>query len=107
MIYDENSIDIYTVTKDNKIKLHIMATGKFNDTNEQQQILLKKVNNYIEFFKNEDYKEEYPDLSPIDKIIVFSYNRKPTILLNELLKDIEKKVKNENINFELDKRFLI
>lgn len=104
MFYDADSVDIIAVRKDGGIELLIISTGKFDDSKEQQDLLLTKVNNYIEYLNSDEFNEEYPGID--NKWIIVSYNRKPTLLLNTLFKKIEMIVKNEGINFELKRRLL-
>lgn len=104
MFYDADSVDIIAVRKDGGIELLIISTGKFDDSKEQQDLLLTKVNNYIEYLNSNEFNEDYPGID--NKWIIVSYNRKPTLFLNTLFKKIEMIVKNEGINFELKRRLL-
>ena len=104
MFYDAEKVDIIAVRKDGGIELLIISTGKFDDSKEQQDLLLTKVNNYIEYLNSNEFNEDYPGID--NKWIIVSYNRKPTLLLNTLFKKIEMIVKNEGINFELKRRLL-
>lgn len=104
MFYDADSVDIIAVRKDGGIELLIVSTGKFDDSKEQQNLFLNKIGNYIEYLNSEEFKKEYPNVN--NKWIVVSYNRKPTLLLNNLFKKIETLVKDEGINFQLKRRLL-
>lgn len=104
MFYDADSVDIIAVRKDGGIELLIISSGKFDDSKEQQNLFLNKISNYIEYLSSEEFEKEYPNVN--NKWIVVSYNRKPTLLLNELFKKIETLLKDEGINFQLKRRLL-
>ena len=44
-IYDANNLDIEAIGKDGSIELFIISSGKFDDSNEQQSLLMDKIEN--------------------------------------------------------------
>ena len=46
-VYDANNLDIEAVKNDGSVELFIISSGKFDDSAEQQTLLLDKISNYI------------------------------------------------------------
>ena len=63
MVYDVNSIDIIGERNDGGIDLFIISSGKFEDSVEQQTLLLDKIENYLVYLRGTEFTKDFPNVS--------------------------------------------
>ena len=105
-IYDANNLDIEAIGKDGSIELFIISSGKFDDSNEQQSLLMDKIENYIGYVLSDELKNNHPDFLKEKVWIVLSLDKKPSTLLVELCKKINPWVKSYGINYRVEYKSL-
>lgn len=62
-VYDANNLDIEAVGQDGSVELFIISSGRFVDSNEQQTLLMNKIETYIGYILSEEFKHNHPDSS--------------------------------------------
>ncbi|MBE6557289.1 MAG: hypothetical protein E7664_06050 [Ruminococcaceae bacterium] len=105
-IYDANNLDIEAIGKDGSIELFIISSGKFDDSNEQQTLLMNKIENYIGYALSEEFKSNHPDCLKEKIWIVLSLDKRPSALLVELCKKINPWVNSYGINYRVEYKSL-
>ena len=63
MIYDANTLDIIGERKDGGLELYIISSGEMDDSPESQSLLLDKVQNYLGYVSNSQFKEDFPNVA--------------------------------------------
>lgn len=101
MIYDANSVDIIGERQDGGIDFIIVSSGCFDDSPEQQTILLDKIENYIAYLNSEKFDLEFPQIDKNKRWIRLRCEERPTPLLMELSKKIEEWTIGEGIFFSV------
>jgi len=76
-VYDANNLDIEAVGQDGSVELFIISSGRFDDSNEQQTLLMNKIENYIGYILSEEFKHNHPDSSKEKIWIVLSLDKNP------------------------------
>jgi hypothetical protein len=105
-IYDANTLDIEAVIKDGSVELFIISSGKFDESEEQQVLLMNKIENYIGYALSDEFKSNHPDC-PKEKIwIVLDLDKKPGTLLVELCRRIYAWVHSYGINYRVEYKSL-
>ena len=105
-VYDANNLDIEAVRKDGSVELFIISSGKFDDSEEQQTLLMNKTENYIGYVLSDEFKSNHPDCSKGKSWIVLSLDKKPSALLVELCKRIYSWVNSYGINYRVEYKSL-
>lgn len=105
-VYDANNLDIEAVRKDGSIELFIISSGKFDDSEKQQTLLMDKTENYIGYVLSDEFKSNHPDCLKDKVWIVLSLDEKPSTLLVELCKRICLWVNSHGINFRVEYKSL-
>ena len=105
-IYDANNLDIEAIGKDGFIELFIISSGKFDDSNEQQSLLMDKIENYIGYVLSDEFKNNHPDFLKEKVWIVLSLDKKPSTLLVELCRRISPWVNSYGINYRVEYKSL-
>ena len=105
-VYDANNLDIEAVRKDGVVELFIISSGKFDDSAEQQTLLMDKIENYIGYVLSDEFKIKYHDCSKEKIWIVLSLEKKPGNLLVELCRKIHPWVKSYGINYRVEYKSL-
>lgn len=101
-VYDANNLDIEAIKKDGSVELFIISSGNFDDSIEQQTLLMDKISNYIGYVLDDEFISNHPDCSK-DKIwIVLSLDKKPSTLLIELCRKISSWVNSCGINYRVE-----
>ncbi len=106
-VYNANNLDIEAVKKNGSVELYIVSSGKFDDSPEQQTLLMDKIENYIGYVLSEEFKTKHPNC-PIDNCcIVLSLDKKPSSLLLELCAKIRSWIKSYGICFRAEYNTLL
>lgn len=105
-IYDANNLDIEAVRKDGAIELFIISSGEFDDSAEQQTLLMDKTENYIGYILSDEFKSKYPNCLREKVWIVLSLDNKPSILLEELCRRICPWVNSYDIHYRVEYKSL-
>ena len=105
-VYDANNLDIEAVRKDGSVELFIISSGKFDDSAEQQTLLMSKIENYMGYVLSDDFKNNHPDSLEKKVWIVLSLDKKPSTLLVELCKKIKPWVNSYGINYRVEYKSL-
>lgn len=105
-IYDANNLDIEAVGKDGSVELFIISSGKFDDSGEQQTLLMDKIENYIGYVLSDEFKSNHPDCLKKKTWIVLSLDKKPSTLLVELCRRICPWVNSYGINYRVEYKTL-
>ena len=105
-VYVANNLDIETVGQDGSVELFIISSGRFDDSNEQQTLLMNKIENYIGYILSEEFKHNHPDSSKEKIWIVLSLDKKPGPLLVELCRRIYPWVHSYGINYRAEYKSL-
>ena len=105
-VYDANNLDIEAVRKDGSVELFIISSGKFDDSVEQQTLLMDKISNYIGYILSDEFKSNHPDCLKGEIWIVLSLDKKPSTLLVELCRRISSWVNSYGINYRVEYRSL-
>ncbi len=105
-IYDANNLDIEAVRKDGSVELFIISSGKFDDSEEQQTLLMDKIENYIGYVFSDEFKSNHPDCLNEKIWIVLSLDKKPSTLLVELCRRICSWVNSYGINYRVEYKSL-
>lgn len=101
-IYDVNTIDIEGRRKDGNIELFIISDGGFDDSPEQQTMLMDKIENYMGYALSDEFAESTGGIT-MDKVwIVLDLDEKPTKVLTLLCERIEDWVNSYGINFRVE-----
>lgn len=98
MIYDANSVDIIGERLDGGIDFIIVSSGEFDDSAEQQTMLLDKIENYIAYLNSDKFSLEFPHIHKSKRWIKLKCEETPTPLLLQLGKKIDEWVTGEGIN---------
>lgn len=101
MVYDANSIDIIGERNDGGIELYIISSGHFDDSAEQQTLLLDKIENYLTYRNSSQFEEEFPMASKSSTWIVLKLDEQPSTLLLSLCEKINDWVKENGVNFSV------
>jgi len=101
MIYDTNAIDIEAVKRDGGVELYIILSKKFDDSLEQQNLLIDKIENYVKYTLSDDFKNAHPDDCKEKTCIFLILYRKPSKLLISLCKKILSSVNSQGIDFKV------
>ncbi|MBQ3559689.1 MAG: hypothetical protein IJA07_09275 [Agathobacter sp.] len=101
MVYDANSIDIIGERNDGGIELYIISSGAFDDSAEQQTLLLDKIENYLTYMNSNQFQAEFPMASKENKWIVLRLDKQPSSLLLSLCEKINVWVKENGVNFSV------
>ncbi len=105
-VYDANNLDIEAVGKDGSVELFIISSGKFDDSEEQQILLMDKIENYIGYVLSDEFKSNHPDSLKERVWIVLSLDKKPSTLLVELCRKIHPWVNSYGINYRVEYKSL-
>ena len=105
-VYDANILDIEAVKKDGSVELFIISSGRFDDSAEQQILLMDKISNYIGYVLSDEFKSNHPDCLKEKVWIVLSLDKKPSALLVELCKRISTWVISYGINYRVEYKSL-
>ena len=87
MISDANSIDIMGERNDGGIDLYIISSGKLDDSVEQQNLLLDKIENYLMYLNSSDFVRDFPNISNGNKHIKLKIAEKPSDILLKLFRE--------------------
>ncbi len=101
MISDANSIDIMGERNDGGIDLYIISSGKLDDSVEQQNLLLDKIENYLMYLNSSDFVRDFPNISNGNKHIKLKIAEKPSDILLKLFREIEIWVNSNGVNFSV------
>ncbi len=101
MIYDANIIDIIGERKDGGIELYVISAGAFDDSSEQQTLLLDKIENYLAYINSNQFGEDFPSISKDNKWIILELDEKPSQLFMNLCEKINDWIKENDVNFSL------
>lgn len=101
-VFDANNLDIEAERKDGVVELYIISTGRFDDSAEQQTLLMDKVENYIGYVLSDEFSRNHPACSKGSSCIVLSLDKKPSALLIELCGRIASWVKSYGIGFRVE-----
>ena len=77
MIYDANTLDIIGERKDGGLELYIISSGEMDDSPESQSLLLDKVQNYLGYVSNSQFKEDFPNVAKDNIWIVLKFEEEP------------------------------
>ena len=105
-VYDANNLDIEAVKKDGSVELYIISSGNFDDSVEQQTLLMDKVQNYIGYVLSDEFKSTHTDCLKEKVWIVLSLDKKPSTLLVELCRRISSWVNSHGINYRVEYKTL-
>ena len=105
-VYDANNLDIEAVGKDGSVELFIISSGKFDDSDEQQILLMDKIENYIGYVLSDEFKRNHPDSLKKQVWIVLSLDKKTSPLLVELCRKIHPWVNSYGINYRVEYKSL-
>ena len=84
MIYDANTLDIIGERKDGGLELYIISSGEMDDSPESQSLLLDKVQNYLGYVSNSQFKEDFPNVAKDNVWIILKFEEEPPQLILEL-----------------------
>ena len=98
------NIDIIIVKKDGRVNLGIVISGFLNNDLETQKILLKKINNYLEYINSEEFSEEFGKPSPTKTRICLFCSTEPHKEIIEIIAGIKPQVKQWNSSIEIEVR---
>lgn len=101
-VYNANNLDIEAQKKDGTVELYIISSGKFDDSPEQQTLLMDKVENYIGYILSDEFKSNYPNCPKEMACIILSLAKKPSDLLLELCRRIRTWVNSYEISFQVE-----
>lgn len=101
MVYDANAIDIIGEREDGGIEFYVISSGAFDDSEEQQMLLLDKIENYLTYMSSNQFKEEFPVVSESNRWIIFQLDEPPSKLLLSLCDKINDWVKENGANFSV------
>lgn len=101
MILDANCLDIVGERNDGMLELIIVSSGAFDDSPEQQTLLMDKIENYIGYALSNEIKTDFPDYSQDRIVIVLKLEQKPSSLLLALCEKITEWVESYELKFEL------
>lgn len=101
-IYDANNLDIEAVRLDGAVELFIVSSGKFDDSEEQQTLLMDKIQNYIGYVLSDGFWSNHPDSLKENVWIVLSLDEKPSQLLVELCRRIYSWVNSYGIQYRVE-----
>ena len=101
-VYNANNLDIEAKKKDGTVELYIISSGKFDDSPEQQTLLMDKVENYIGYILSDEFKSNYPSCPKEKACIILSLAKKPSDLLLELCRRIRTWVNSYEISFRVE-----
>ena len=101
-VYDANNLDIEAVKNDGSVELFIISSGKFDDSAEQQTLLLDKISNYIGYALSDEFKSNHPDCLKEKVWVVLNLEEEPSTLLVELCKRISPWVNSYGINYRME-----
>lgn len=105
-VYDANNLDIEAVKKDGSVELYIISSGAFDDSVEQQTLLMDKISNYIGYALSEEFESNHPDCVKEKIWIVLSLDKKPSTLLVELCRKISSWVNSCGIHYRVEYKSL-
>ena len=105
-VYDANNLDIEAVRNDGSVELFIISSGRFDDSAEQQILLMDKISNYIGYVLSDEFKSNHPDCLKEKVWIVLSLDKKPSTLLVELCRRISPWVNSYGINYRVEYKSL-
>ena len=105
-VYDANNLDIEAVKTDGSVELYIISSGNFDDSVEQQTLLIDKVQNYIGYVLSDEFKSTHTDCLKEKVWIVLSLDKKPSTLLVELCRRISSWVNSYGINYRVEYKTL-
>ena len=105
-VYDANNLDIEAVRKDGSVELFIISSGKFDDSAEQQTLLMNKIENYMGYVLSDEFKSKHADSLEKKVWIVLSLDKKPSTLLVELCRRISSWVNSYGINYRVEYKTL-
>ena len=105
-VYDANNLDIEAVRNNGIIELFIISSGRFDDSAEQQTLLMDKTENYIGYILSDEFKSNHPDYLKEKVWIVLSLDKKPTTLLAKLCRKIKPWVNSYGINYRVEYKLL-
>lgn len=101
MVWDANTIDIIGERKDGGIELYVISSGAFDDSTEQQTLLLDKIDNYLAYMNSSQFEKEFPLVSKDNKWIILELDETPSQLLLSLCERINDWVKENDANFSV------
>ena len=102
MIYDVNAIDIIGERNDGGIDLFIISSGKFEDSVEQQTLLLDKIENYLVYLNSNDFKKDFPKASSDNKYIKLKVRERPSDATMKWLKEIAAWIQSNGAKFSIE-----
>jgi len=105
-VYNANNLDIEAVRKDGSVELFIISTGKFDDSAEQQTLLMNKIENYIGYVLSDEFKSKHSGCSKEKAWIVLDLEGKPSALLVALCRKIKAWVNSYGINYRVEYKSL-
>ena len=106
-IFDANNLDIEAERKDGVVELYIISSGEFDDSAEQQTLLMDKMENYIGYVLSDEFSSNHPSCSKENCCIVLSLDKKPSALLVELCGRIDSWVKSYGISFRVEYKSIL
>ena len=101
-VYDANNLDFEAQKTDGTVELYIISSGKFDDSPEQQTLLMDKVENYIGYILSDEFKKNHPDCPKERACIILSLAKKPSDLLIELCRKISTWVNSYGIQYRVE-----
>ena len=105
-VYHANNLDIEAVRQDGSVELFIVSSGRFDDSDEQQTLLMDKIENYIGYALSDEFGRNHPDCSKGKIWIVLSLDKKPSTLLVDLCRKIHPWVNSYGIHYRVEYKTL-
>lgn len=99
MIYDADTLDIIGERKDGGLELYIISSGEMDDSLESQSLLLDKVQNYLGYVSNSQFKEDFPNVVKDNIWIILKFEEEPPQLILELCEKIVPWAKDNGVKF--------
>lgn len=101
MVYDVNAIDIIGERNDGGIDLFIISSGKFEDSVEQQTLLLDKIENYLVYLNSIDFTKDFPNVSSDNKYIKLKVCERPSDMTMKWLSEIATWIQSNGAKFSI------
>ena len=85
--------------KDGGLELYIISSGEMDDSLESQSLLLDKVQNYLGYVSNSQFKEDFPNVVKDNIWIILKFEEEPPQLILELCEKIVPWAKDNGVKF--------
>ncbi len=96
------SIDVIATKKDGSVLLTIVSSGYLDDSDYTTQRIVEKLNNYLGFINDDEYKNEFGSPSPEKTLIVLTCSQKPAASVIEFIASIQENVNHYNASLFID-----